>query len=132
MEDINFKRLPDPTEKKIHEMVNGVKNNSKTQNENKKHKKEKIKKKKTEKISGFVSNGYICEMIINKHKKHGCFALFHNTTNHLTYEDKIEQENKIYIPDIGDSKIIGSMLKIPKLAEKYASLNRLKEDLRTT
>jgi hypothetical protein len=49
MEDINFKRLPDPTEKRIHEMVNGIKNNSETQNENKKHKKEKVKKRSLKK-----------------------------------------------------------------------------------
>ena len=63
--------------------------------------------------------------LFNKHKKYGCFALYHSTTNHLTYEDKIEQEDKIYILDIGDSKIVGNMLKISKLAEKYVSLNRL-------
>lgn len=126
MEDINFKRGPNPTEKELLE----IKNKSKSKNESVKVKKEKTIKKKLERISGFVSNGYICEMVINKHKRHGCFALYHPITKHLTYENQIEQEDRIYIPDTGDELIIGNIIKIPKYAQKYGSNFHLKEDLR--
>lgn len=69
-------------------------------------------------------------MTFNKFKKNGCFALFHSETNHLTYENQIEQEDKIYIPDTGDSLIMGNIMKFPKVPEKYVSKFRLKEDLR--
>jgi hypothetical protein len=126
MEEINFKRWPNLTEKQLLE----IKNKSKSKNKYAKVKKEKIVKKKLVRISGFVSNGYICEMVINKNNRHGCFALYHHSTNHLTYEDRIEQENRIYIPAAGDGLIIGNMIKIPRSAQKYGSIFRLMEDLR--
>lgn len=77
-----------------------------------------------------MSNGYVCEMIINRQKKYSGFYLYHSETNHLTYENQIEQGNKIYIPDRGDSLVIGGLMKFPKGRERHNSNFRLKRDLR--